>query len=160
MSETAKCRPRLQQYCIGYGIDLGYGGDPIIPSAITIDLPSPYSHVGEASLNLGGDAQDLFWFKDNVFDYVFSSHLLEDFDNTEVVLKEWLRVLKSGGNLILFCPVEQIYRKHCPGNVHHKIENFGLEYIKEIIKTFPHIKIIHENALCDIYSFEIVIQKC
>ena len=29
MSETAKCRERLKKYIEGYGIDIGYGGDPI-----------------------------------------------------------------------------------------------------------------------------------
>lgn len=83
MSETSKCRERLKKFCIGYGLDIGYGGDPIIPGAITVDLAIPYTKVGDAPLNLGGDARNLYWFADNSLDYVYSSHLLEDFDATE-----------------------------------------------------------------------------
>jgi predicted SAM-dependent methyltransferase len=165
MSETARCRERLKQFCIGYGIDAGYGGDPIIPTAITVDLPQPYTKVGDAVLNLGGDARNLYWFKDNVLDYVYSSHLLEDFEDTASVLKEWLRVLKPGGHLVLFCPDEQIYRAHCKKtgqdyNLSHKIDNFGLDYVKKMLAdNFSGLEIVHETPLIDDYSFELVVRK-
>jgi predicted SAM-dependent methyltransferase len=165
MSETPNCRNRLIKYCQGYGLDLGYGGDPITPSAITVDLPIPYAHVGNHPLNLGGDARNIYWFKDNVLDYVFSSHLLEDFENTEEVLREWIRVLKVGGYLVLFCPDEQIYHEHCRKtgqdyNLAHKISNFSLAYVKKILlEKFPDMEIVHENPLIDVYSFEIVARK-
>lgn len=165
MSETSKCRERLKRYCAGSGLDIGYGGDPIVPSAIAVDLPEPYVKVGNSPLNLGGDARDLYWFKDEVFDYVYSSHLLEDFEDTRIVLKEWLRVIKPGGYLILFCPDEQIYRAHCKKigqsyNCSHKIDNFSLNYVKKIlVDNFVNIEIVHENPLIDDYSFEIVVRK-
>lgn len=163
-SETARCRIRLKKYCIGNGLDLGYGGDPIIPEAITVDLPQPYRNTCDAPLNLKGDARDLYWFKDESLDYVFSSHLLEDFPDTETVLKEWLRVLKKGGYLILYCPDEQLYRQHCkktnqPYNKNHKIKDFSLAYILNFIKKIANIEIVHSNPLCEDYSFEIVIKK-
>src|SRR4051794_21358440 len=80
-SETSKSRERLAKYCEGYGLDLGYGGDPISFSAIRMDLPQPYTRVGELPVQLGGKAENLYWFKDGVLDYVYSSHLLEDFHN-------------------------------------------------------------------------------
>jgi predicted SAM-dependent methyltransferase len=164
--ETSLCRPRLSQFCAGYGIDVGYGGDPIIPSAITMDLPSPYTHVGATPLNLGGDAKDLYWFADNVLDFLFSSHVLEDFTigETKNVLLEWLRVLKVGGNLVLYLPEEQRYRKHCKEtgqsyNYSHKIDHFGFKYIKNILKEIENVEVIHEDPNCEIYSFEIVAKK-
>ena len=123
-SETSKCRARLAPYCTGCGVDLGPGGDPITPHAIRVDLPHPYSHVGTLPVQLSGKAENLYWFRDGVLDFVYSSHLLEDYPDTEAVLREWLRVLKPLGNLIIFCPDEQVYRKHCdatgqPYNTHH-----------------------------------------
>jgi len=165
-SETSLCRERLKRYCAGYGLDIGYGGDPILPSAITIDVPKPYKTVGDAPLNLGGDARKLYWFRDETMDYVFSSHLLEDFpaDETEHVLREWLRVLKVGGHLILYCPVEKVYRAHCKDNgqeynLAHKIEEFGLDYVKGVLRAFDNIEAVHEAPLVDAYSFEIVVKK-
>src|SRR4051812_48311599 len=95
--ETSKCRGRLAKYCEGYGLDLGFGGDPITLSAIRMDMVQPYTNVGDFPVQLGGKAENLYWFKDDALDYVFSSHLLEDFLDTESVLREWIRVLKRGG---------------------------------------------------------------
>ncbi len=96
-SETAKCRDRLGEYCQGNGVDLGAGGDLITADSISVDLPKPYRNVGKVKPNLKGDARNLIWFKNGVLDYVYASHLLEDFKDTEKVLKEWLRVLKPEG---------------------------------------------------------------
>jgi predicted SAM-dependent methyltransferase len=164
MSETTLCRDRLKHFCIGNGVDIGYGGDPIVPTAITIDLPNPYTYVGAAPQNLSGDGRDLYWFKDFSLDYVFSSHLLEDFDNTEIPLREWLRVLKYDGYLIIYCPVEKIYRKHCEKtgqtyNLNHKHENFDMYYVKDILSKIGDVRFVIQNELVDIYSFELVVQK-
>jgi len=163
-SETSKCRARLQPFCSGYGLDLGFGGDPISPRAIRVDSPQPYADTGDAPVQLGGDASQLHWFRDDVLDYVYSSHLLEDFSNTGEVLREWLRVLKPGGNLIIFCPDEQVYRAHCARtgqiyNENHKHADFSLQKVKRILQEIGGVKFIHEDALVDIYSWELVAQK-
>jgi hypothetical protein len=114
ISETSTVRQEVVAYCQGNGVDIGYGGDPVVPTAITIDQPPPYTpHLGSQPQNLMGDGADLRWFKDNSLDYVYSSHLIEDFEETAPVLKEWLRVLKPGGYMVLVAPVEKIYREHC-----------------------------------------------
>lgn len=163
-SETSKCRPRLAPYCTGYGVDLGFGGDPIVPHAIRVDLPQPYTQVGAHSVQLGGGAENLYWFRDNVLDFVFSSHLLEDYDDTEAVLREWLRVLKPGGRLIIYCPDEQRFRAHCaatgqPYNPHHKHADFSLAYVKNALDRVGAVQILHENPNVDSYSWELVCQK-
>jgi len=171
-SETSLCKERLAKYCVGDGLDIGYGGDSIVPTAITLDLPIPYTRVGNHPQNLTGDCRDLYWFKNSCLDYIFSSHLLEDFsiDKIRQILQEWVRVLKPGGYLVLYLPDEQAYRKHCeehnrPRNANHKVENFGLPLLKQIIELGNSImegswvKIIHENPKCEDYSFEIVLQK-
>ncbi|MDY0193528.1 MAG: methyltransferase domain-containing protein [Aliarcobacter butzleri] len=163
-SETAKVRSSLSKYCIGNGIDIGFGGDPIVSSAVTVDLAYPYAKYKNHPLHLKGSGDDLFWFKDNVLDYVYSSHLLEDFEDTETVLNEWLRVLKPNGSLVLFLPNEQLYRQYCQNlgakpNHNHVHDNFSLNFIKDIIKTRNDLQVIHEVAVSHIYSFELVIKK-
>jgi len=169
-SETSLCRERLKQYCEGNGLDLGYGGDPIVPSVITIDLPRHYftpSWLGTpAPQNLKGDARDLYWFTDCSMDYVYSSHLFEDFELKEMkpVLLEWLRVLKPGGYLVLYLPDQQQYKRDCEKrgeipNPNHKLEGFSLRFFKALLVDLDYIEIIHEDSHCEVYSFEIVIQK-
>jgi intein/homing endonuclease len=92
-----------------------------------------------------------------------SSHLLEDFPNTDDAVNEWLRVLKPGGKLILYMPNEQKYRKHCDAtgqvyNLHHTIAEMSLDYMKEVFfpKSVKIIDSIEEHAD---YSFFIVVEK-
>jgi predicted SAM-dependent methyltransferase len=163
-SETSKCRGRLAPYCTGYGLDIGPGGDPIVPSAIRVDLPQPYSHVGSMPVQLGGTATKLEWFGDNVLDYVYSSHVLEDFQDTEAVLREWLRVLKPGGKLIIFCPDEQVYRDYCkrtgaPYNTCHVHADFSLNFVKKAMDRIGGVRIVHEVPLVDVYSWDLVAEK-
>ncbi|MDH4270588.1 MAG: methyltransferase domain-containing protein [Candidatus Aminicenantes bacterium] len=167
-SETSKARPRLSKFCRGNGIDLGYGGDPIVPSTITLDLPIPYTKLGDHPQNLAGDARDLYWFKDNVLDYVYSSHLLEDFSpqETAAVIREWLRVIKLGGVLVLYGPDEQAYQAYCRKkgqvpNPGHKIDQFGLRYVKKLLEDNfrGQYSILHEIELIDGYCFDLVVEK-
>ncbi len=163
-SETSKCRARLAPYCVGDGVDLGFGGDPITIDAIRVDMPSQYGTVGTLRAQLRGNAAQLTWFADGALDYVFSSHLLEDFVETEAVLREWVRVLKPGGRLVIFCPDEQVYRAHCkqtnqPYNIHHVHAHFSLAYVKELLARIGGTRLIYENPLVDVYSWDLVVEK-
>lgn len=164
ISETSKCRNSLAPYCQGNGLDIGFGGDPIKPNAICLDLPERYAKYGNSPQHLHGDARYLTWFRDNSLDYVFSSHVLEDFEDTLSVFKEWMRVIKPSGKLILFLPDEKTYRQFCVAkgrfpNSHHKHSDFSPEYMKAIIKEYGYGEVIHENFPVGIYSFEMVVKK-
>lgn len=165
VSETSKCREKLAMWCQGNGLDLGYGGDPILKSSVTVDLPVPYSvYEPRHHRNLSGDAQDLYWFKDEVLDYVYSSHLLEDFDDTEAVLREWLRVLKLGGHLVLYLPDEKRYRLYCESkgkrrNRMHKHEDFSIKYVLEKLISIGGVKVQVMEEERDGYSFSLVAEK-
>lgn len=163
-SETSKARGSLSVFCTGDGIDIGYGGDPIVRNAICMDMPNAYAKYKKNPQHLHGDAKDLTWFRDESLDFIYSSHVLEDFADTLAVLQEWLRVLRIGGNLILFCPDEQLYRKDClkrgkPRNHHHIHENFNLEYVKKLLSTRKDVQVVHERFPVGVYSFELVAKK-
>lgn len=102
--ETHKARGRraregfFEKYCRGRGLDIGYGGDPVTPTAAGWD----FEH---------GDAQWLHGLDDESFDFVYSSHLLEHLSDCELALENWWRVLKPGGYLILYLPHRDLYEK-------------------------------------------------
>jgi SAM-dependent methyltransferase len=138
-SETAKVRSILAPYCLGDGIDIGYGGDPIVPNAICFDLPHSYGPVGNHPQHLHGDARSLP-FKNETLDYAYSSHLIEDFSYNDqvVLLYEWTRVLRIGGILLLCAPDQQKYlvynRAHGQmGTINqaHKEADYSLATFKE-----------------------------
>lgn len=124
-SETARHRHRVSQYCKGNGIDVGAAGDAITPRALSIDLATPYgAHWGQSQWE--GDGTNLHWFRDGVLDYVYSSHLLEDFADWLPVLKEWARVIRPGGYLVILIPDKARWQaalnRGQPPNLAHKHE--------------------------------------
>lgn len=52
-----------------------------------------------------GKAEDLSRFEDESIDEIYACHILEHFRRNEVasVLKEWYRVLYTGGGITLSC---------------------------------------------------------
>lgn len=161
-SETSKFRGLLHIFCKGNGIDLGSGGDPIHSQALSIDFVSEHYQPVGVQFNWFFDAR-FIPIKDNFLDFVYSSHLLEDFENTIEVLREWIRVLRSGGSLVLLLPDERKYKAHCEKtgqtyNILHKHENFGVQYVSDCIIQVG-ARIIHVFDDLDEYNFAIVARK-
>jgi len=152
MSETLKWRKLLLPYCKGKGIDIGFGGDPICEDVITFDRdishPS-YAHVGKNSRpDFIGDANNLSMFEDESFDYVYSSHCIEDFEDTKSVLVEWIRILKPYGNLCLLFPDEQRYWEvSACRNTNHKHTNMGLSFMDKILDEIPSVCYMDKQEL-------------
>ena len=102
--ETTKARQRRSQegffekYCQGKGLDIGFGGDLLSENCRGYD----FEH---------GDAQYLRGIKNSCFDFVYSSHTLEHLKDPICTLKNWWRVLKLGGYLILYIPHRDLYEK-------------------------------------------------
>lgn len=163
-SETSKCRDSLSRFCSGDGVDVGFGGDPIVPHAICMDLKQPYAQYKRHPQHLHGSADDLHWFKNDSLDWLYSSHVLEDFADTRKVLDEWIRVVRPGGHVVLYLPDEPTYRVHCAKkgiqpNIHHIHANFGPDYLKGILAGRNDVRVVHERFPVGIYSFEFVLEK-
>ena len=74
-------------------------------------------------------------FRDQCFDFIFSSHCLEDFADIPAVLTEWWRKIKLGGYLVLLLPDMEggRYPKvgESGGNPSH-VTNVGVEYMRKL----------------------------
>jgi predicted SAM-dependent methyltransferase len=164
---TDEARTTLAQYCQGMGIDVGYGGMSITPNTINVDLPQKRQHGGDDPQHLYGSGDDLYWFKDGVLDYVYSSHLLENFKIPRMrkFIREWLRVLKPGGYLVLYLPDQQKYEDHCaaagaPHNPAHQYKELNYRwFIENVLEDKWNLSIIHYNEAVGKFSFEIVLKK-
>jgi SAM-dependent methyltransferase len=107
-SKTIEAKHRsgfVARYLSGANIlDIGYRGyfhnaEPIVAQAIGIDLEYP-----------GYDGKTLP-FEDNSQDAVFSSHCLEHIADYKGALREWFRVLRVGGFMVVSVPHQYLYEK-------------------------------------------------
>jgi SAM-dependent methyltransferase len=104
MNEASKFRERWQRegkwdrYFGGVVLDIGCGADKITPEADPYDLAQ-------------GDAQTLEGVEDESYDLVFSSHTLEHMRQPREALRNWWRVVKPGGHLIVIVPDEDLYEQ-------------------------------------------------
>lgn len=99
-------------------------------------------------------------YEDESLDYVFSSHTLEHILGTEEVLKEWLRVVKKGGYVIIVMP-DKRFHLHDPEN--KKLgewapEEKSPEQLYEIIKKF-NVDILSFNARKNNFDFDVILRK-
>ncbi len=78
-------------------------GDTLLPGYVNVDLAA--ERRGRQP-DVCCDIRDLSAFPDNHADEVMAIHVIEHFYRWEVVdlIKEWVRVLKPGGQLVLECP--------------------------------------------------------
>ena len=114
-SATSKVRKIVLPYCIGNGCDIGFGGDKIKKENCDgIDLPQPYAFVGKDKVDIPCDViNNEIPVEDNTYDYVYSSHLIEDFTDTVDALNKFIRILKNDGNLLLVFPDQEKYEAYC-----------------------------------------------
>jgi len=140
-SETSKHRELFLPYIPSCNVlDIGYGGDPVVPWAVCCDMSDgSYTNVGDVPMQLGFDCRSLP-FKDGVLEGIFSSHLIEDFTYTEQVqiLKEWIRCIRPGGVIALLQPDQQRFEAHCAAtgqglNLGHKEPEYSLATFKNIV---------------------------
>lgn len=103
--EVRKQSGFYKYFMTGTGLDIGYQGslgkeaEPVLEGSIGVDFGYP-----------GYDGVTLP-FKDNEHDYVFSSHCLEHIPNPIETIREWWRVIKIGGHLIITVPHQFLYEK-------------------------------------------------
>lgn len=119
-----------------------------------MDLPiSDFLHYRsnnqpEHSIHLQGDARNLHWFRNEVLDFVYSSHLLEDFLEWDSILREWARVVKPGGYLVILVPDKTLWNEAIlngqPPNCAHTHESYPGE-ISEHIKQIGGFEIIQDT---------------
>lgn len=173
MSETAACRDILAKYCREpFGMDVGAGGDRIVPHAWTFDMPTPYTSVGNERQQLLGDCREFPFLADNALDWLFASHVLEDFSYPDLVdiITEWRRVLKPGGLLVINCPDQQRFLAHVArvkeehgvdvNNLAHFEQSFSLQnFIEKVLNHTGPWEAVFTEPEAGVYSWYLTVRK-
>jgi ADP-heptose:LPS heptosyltransferase len=109
-NESGKIKWELVEYTRGRVLDVGCGNHKPFAHFIGVDNNKDASLFGIlCKPDLCMDADNLDLIADASMDAVYSSHTLEHMDNPKAVLKEWWRVIKPGGFLILYLPHRDFY---------------------------------------------------
>jgi len=137
----------IDKYLSGPAVlELGYKGYisgtvPIVPQAIGVDLGYP-----------GYDGVTLP-FADESFDAIYSSHCFEHIPDYCEVLRDWYRLLKIGGHIIIVVPHQQMFEKKrslpSPSNPDHRrfytVESLAGELAEAFEENSYRIRHVAEN---------------
>ena len=163
--ESAKVRYEVLPYLAKGGLDIGCGPAKVWPHLIGIDSGKDTDLFGIAMRPdiVVKDATRLGIFADSSADSIFSAHLLEHIADWQAALREWWRLVKVGGYLVLYLPHADLYpRIGQPGsNPDHK-HDFDPDQIVDFFRlAFPDWALV-ENQTRDEgneYSFLLVLRK-
>lgn len=120
----------------GVGLDVGCGYDKMDCT----HFPLVHNIDGYDQCLGNGNAQTLIDIPDNSYDFLVSSHCLEHMESPEDAIKNWIRVVKPSGYLVITVPDWDMYEhRQWPSkfNGDHK-SSWTIEQ-----PDMPHVRNIH-----------------
>jgi len=139
-------------YTQGLGLSVGSGMRTLNPHDITLD------NYCEADIKASADDIPE---PDNKFDYVYASHVLEHCVDVIKTLKEWVRVVKVGGQIIIIGPDCRYTpnKSSLYSDPQHKYD-WQYEDIREICKLLTSCQQVNKNVEAHPqFSYLIVLRK-
>ena len=95
------------RWLVGDGIDIGAGDDPIAGYRPLFPLMKSARYWDRPE----GDAMLMEGVDDASYDFVHSSHCLEHLVDPTEALRNWVRICKPGGHLLIMVPDEDLYEQ-------------------------------------------------
>lgn len=159
-AESKKVVWHVAPYLRGRGLDVGAGDFRVLPHAITVDNMHHTAFGFTQKPDIIAEADDLSIFGDQSMDFVYSSHTLEHVVDLRKTLKEWWRLVKVGGYLVLYLPHEDLYPKMGePGaNPDHK-HNLNADRVLEVMPSGFDLLECETRSQDDEYSFLMVFKR-
>lgn len=125
----------ILEYINGQGLDIGCGDARPHDWMVGIDKVPGKTGRGP---NLVMDGTKLT-FADESQDFVFSSYCLQEIDDIEAAIREWWRVIKPFGYLILFLPINVKINAKTIIDVMQKLQPFQAVDIREANGQLFHV---------------------
>jgi predicted SAM-dependent methyltransferase len=168
MTESERAADILERFCIGYGVDVGCGEHKVVPWAIGLDFEHRDNRADQpiTAADVCGPWEE--WFEGTEaqgLDFVFSSHLLEDYTDWRTVMETWFAALRNGGLIVLLLPDEEQYRKHC--HEHGQVYNEGHNtswlgpgaFIADLRDSLSERTEVVQAGVVEPYSFYVVLRR-
>jgi SAM-dependent methyltransferase len=150
--ETSNLLHITEQYCIGTGVDFGCESDPHPAASILVDMNPEvhalYGNMEGVSVHIR-DIDNGFPDWDSEFvDFAYSSHCIEHLRKPIDFLRECIRIVRPGGNIIIVGPHEDWYwpNGHPDANPDHSRLNWSLRPSK-IVKWLEAAAKINEMPI-------------
>lgn len=163
--ESDKVRFDVLPYLARGGLDIGCGAKKVWPHLIGIDSGKDTGLFGTPMKPdiMVNSAERLNLFADESADSVFSSHTLEHIQDYIAALREWWRLVKTGGYLVLYLPHRDYYPNiGQPGsNPDHKHDLLPSDIIAAMQLIAPDFDLLvsEDRNGANEYSFLQVFQK-
>jgi SAM-dependent methyltransferase len=159
MGETAKAHQRRLKegfydlYIKGQGIDIGCGRIDTQDGVDTISVDNCIHHDKDDC-----DATTMEIYEDNSFDYVYASHVLEHLDDPITAIKNWYRICKPGGHIIMSIPHRDLYerKKTLPSNWNLDHRWFYLPFACEPPHTFSVEGILLATGIKEYWDIQVI----
>lgn len=105
-----------------------------------------FSHRRAPGKNIFCDGSDLSPVPDASYDFILSSHNLEHFANPVKALKEWQRVTRPGGGLVLVLPnyAKTFDHQRNPTSVKHMLDDFERDTPEDDMTHLSEILSLHD----------------
>lgn len=106
----------MQKYCKGHGAEIGAGVQPVLVprgskttyiDAVPADFWRKRPQWADQEVlqaEIIDEGSTLATVKDETFDYLVAAHVLEHIEDPILALKNWVRVVKPGGHIVIAVP--------------------------------------------------------
>lgn len=154
----------IRRYFVGNGLDIGGKPDPLLLYKEFFPLMSEVRTWDWED----GDAQFLAGVADQTFQFIHSSHCLEHLVNPLEGLRNWLRVIREGGFMVITVPDEDLYEQGVFPSVFNRDHKWTFTILKQeswsknslnlldIIRDLgPEVELLKIEQLSASYRFEL-----
>lgn len=151
----------MEPFLKGKGVDVGCGTNRLSVDILSLDQQpnKQYAHADIIHNCHDLEIKPFEWhgetyrFDDNEFDFIFSSHCLEDFNDIPIVFLNWWKKVKPDGLMLILLPDMQggryptveDYKRNGKGNPAHKT-NVGKPFVMDMLET---LDVKHEMIQSD-----------
>jgi ADP-heptose:LPS heptosyltransferase/predicted SAM-dependent methyltransferase len=159
-AESKKIVWEVTPYLRGKGLDIGAGDFKVLPHVISVDNFNHQQFGFQVKPDIMAEADNLSIFSDQSMDFVYSSHTLEHVHDYRATLKEWWRLVKVDGYLVLYLPHKAYYPNmgQAGANPDHKHDFLPSEIIEAMPAGWDLLEHQERNE-DDEYSFLLVFKR-